>query len=404
MGPITVFGFILFELVRTPQGISHPQLSEPSAIDFTVSEFYQSQAEALHSNLAKRLAGYETAIESELAIRGLGPLRNSTPISRASDVDFKAKLGVLPIVFVDINTAGNESTVTEIKTDPNQSISEKLSRGQRTNLSWPLIVETLSTIERAIDSTDSFKLNEKIQSLISFKERLRIATTRMQYLSHWSNDPKLLEFSRVTLRKINTDTTSTAGNQQNWLPKRKQKQLSPLWISEKKIDATRQITLKIVTDINDKKFISEIEGALNSHWNDSAFAKREHLEFRIEWLFVKGVRAEVNLATWTLEKHLSFLAAQADLTWAILTTGASTISTVSVEDLPMRALVLSPISTRPRELAHELGHLLGYSDCYFRFLTHHSPLGVDVTEIENPVYDQELMCNSISGTNQNIEW
>jgi hypothetical protein len=69
-----------------------------------------------------------------------------------------------------------------------------------------------------------------------------------------------------------------------------------------------------------------------------------------------------------------------------------------------RALVLGTGSIDGRTLAHELGHLIGFSDCYFRTLSGQGLGGLAIFEWENPFFPDELMCDNQHGTVNRAAW
>ena len=62
-----------------------------------------------------------------------------------------------------------------------------------------------------------------------------------------------------------------------------------------------------------------------------------------------------------------------------------------------RFLVLGPGAISPRTLAHEMGHLMGFDDCYLRTLTSQWVFGLGVLEWDNPLYPDDLMCDNSVG-------
>jgi hypothetical protein len=154
-----------------------------------------------------------------------------------------------------------------------------------------------------------------------------------------------------------------------------------------------RVRLPIATDIADKKFLAEVEGALETHWNDSPWAKSIGVRFRIQWTPVpRDLAFAAGKAT--LHQHLE----QFPKGSAILTTGGLT------PHVSGRALVLGPGKINPRTISHELGHLLGFGDCYMRTLSSQSVFGLGVLEWDNPLYPDDLMCDNTVGVARAEAW
>jgi len=152
------------------------------------------------------------------------------------------------------------------------------------------------------------------------------------------------------------------------------------------------ITLPIVTDVTDKRFLAEVEGAIQTHWNQSPWARDMNLRFKVQW---KRISPNPRfLKTEQIFEHLErFPKDMAGMTTGGLTTHVR--GTV---------LILGPGKTSPRTLAHEVGHLIGFGDCYLRTLSSQGLYGNAVLEWDNPIYPDDLMCDNTVGVPRVEVW
>lgn len=153
------------------------------------------------------------------------------------------------------------------------------------------------------------------------------------------------------------------------------------------------IQLPVATDIQDPRFLREIEGALDTHWNQSPWAQKQKIQFKIRW---KKIPENIFFAAGkqTLEQHLSHFPPQ----FAVMTTGALTTH------VTQQALVFGLGKINARTLAHELGHLLGFSDCYMRTVTDQGAFGLGILEWDNPIYPDDIMCDNTLGVARVEVW
>lgn len=153
------------------------------------------------------------------------------------------------------------------------------------------------------------------------------------------------------------------------------------------------LVLPIATDIGNARFLAEIEGAVDTHWNQSPWAREKGVSIHLRWTRVRRSRAFAEGRA-TLAEHIeSFPKGK-----AVLTTGGLTVHVKG------RALVLGPGRIQPRTLAHEVGHLLGFEDCYFRTLSGQGFFGLAVLEWDNPLYPDDLMCDNTVGVARAEAW
>lgn len=153
------------------------------------------------------------------------------------------------------------------------------------------------------------------------------------------------------------------------------------------------VELPIATDIADPRFRAEVEGALDTHWNQSPWAKRHGVRFKIRWKSIPENRRFATGQSSLIEHLQSFPEG-----WAVITTGGLTAHVRS------HAMVLGPGKVDARTLGHELGHLLGFEDCYLRTLSGQGWRGLAVLEWNNPFYPDDLMCDNTLGVARALVW
>jgi hypothetical protein len=157
--------------------------------------------------------------------------------------------------------------------------------------------------------------------------------------------------------------------------------------------AGQTVWLPIVTDIEDAKFLKEVDEALEIHWNRSPWAKRIRIRFQIHWRKAPQDLAFAMGAISLNQRLTKFPAGP-----AVITTGGLTTHVHG------RHLILGPGRITRRVLAHELGHLMGFGDCYSRSLESEGPFGVALLEWTNPRFPDELMCNDRIGVVNQVTW
>jgi hypothetical protein len=127
-----------------------------------------------------------------------------------------------------------------------------------------------------------------------------------------------------------------------------------------------EVILPLATDISDAVFLEEFRRGVEAHWRGEVGAEEVALRLEIlrlppEGLFCPpgsppGCSSPGKGESPAVERHLGLFPP----TGGILTTGAGTTHVRG------RALLLGPQDIPPRVLAHEVGHLLGFRDAYFR--------------------------------------
>jgi hypothetical protein len=151
-----------------------------------------------------------------------------------------------------------------------------------------------------------------------------------------------------------------------------------------------ELHVAVITDLRDETMLAMFRGAVEREW--TAVAREHGLELLLdlrpmrddEWVSPPPPAGEVVDVT----AHLKRFPADA----LVLTTGAA-----SMHAMLGRAIVLGGDPVRPRELAHEFGHLIGFQDAYLRTFEGQpsDPFGVVLVEWEGILPD--LMGASSTG-------
>lgn len=138
-------------------------------------------------------------------------------------------------------------------------------------------------------------------------------------------------------------------------------------------DGWSVLRLPVLTDVDDEAFRRACEEALAEHVNASEAARRARLRLEISWREHEHDEAPLPGELVDVEAHRRRFPDGS----LVLTSGAA-----STHAFTGRAVVLGPEPLRPRELAHELMHLVGFQDAYLRSHDGRSedPFGVVLTE------------------------
>lgn len=127
-------------------------------------------------------------------------------------------------------------------------------------------------------------------------------------------------------------------------------------------DGARALAVEVHTDITDETFLAALTSGIDAAWNDAPAMRAARLRVELTLvhhagadLYPEGVPAHAE--TIDIDEHLARFPAN---TLVITTGAASTHARVG------RHVLLGPGKVTPRTLAHEFGHLLGFSDAYLR--------------------------------------
>ena len=160
-----------------------------------------------------------------------------------------------------------------------------------------------------------------------------------------------------------------------------------------KRDGTHVLPVTLLTDITDKKFLKQFRASVSEGFSRSPAARALDFEVDLEIrriapkeLYPEGPPAEGDAID--LDAHVARFPEGA----MILTTGAE-----STHSWQGRSILFGPAPIRRNSLAHEFGHLLGFSDAYLRGFegAPDDPYGVVLVEWGG-LFD-DLMGNSEAG-------
>ncbi len=136
------------------------------------------------------------------------------------------------------------------------------------------------------------------------------------------------------------------------------------------------LRLDVVTDIEDEEFRTEVIDSVQLVWNESAAAKQAGLRIEltlevIEPTTLYGGQPPLPGSTIDERAHLGRFPAGR----LVLTTGGD-----RTHAIVGRYVQLGTDPVTPRQLAHEVGHLLGFADAYLRGYEEAGPYGVVIVE------------------------
>jgi len=164
---------------------------------------------------------------------------------------------------------------------------------------------------------------------------------------------------------------------------------TPEFIRLERVEGHWLIDVSLYTDIEDRDFLRSVKENVEAVWRLRSVD--DEFRVRVNFIMIAPARLYVQShppptgADLVLEHHLSLFPPRA----AILTTGARTTHVWG------RAILLGPEDISGRVLAHEMGHILGFSDSYVR---RYKDLGADGYQIvELTGGSNDIMASPASG-------
>jgi hypothetical protein len=131
---------------------------------------------------------------------------------------------------------------------------------------------------------------------------------------------------------------------------------------ERAADGSEILAVEVHTDITDEAFLTALAEGIDDSWNGAEAMGAARLRVEVAFvhhagteLYAKGAPAHKEVID--TDEHLARFPAGA----LVITTGAA-----STHARVGRHVLLGPGALTPRTLAHEFGHLLGFTDAYLR--------------------------------------
>jgi len=142
------------------------------------------------------------------------------------------------------------------------------------------------------------------------------------------------------------------------------------------VDDVLRLSVPIATDIADAPFLERFRAAIATEWTNSPAARRHQLTVEVDVRVLSAGELGAAPPPGQVAAAATLLARFPEGTM-VLTTGVA-----STHAILGRGILLGTDPVRPRELAHEFGHLLGFQDAYLRAFegSPQDPYGVVLVE------------------------
>lgn len=162
---------------------------------------------------------------------------------------------------------------------------------------------------------------------------------------------------------------------------------------ERAPDGSMKLPVTVWTDIADERFLASFESAVLERWSRSEASRRARFEVALEIRRVTPADLQLERFPEVGEAiDVKAHAARFPREVLVLTSGAQ-----STHAMTGRSILLGPARTSPRTLAHEFGHLLGFTDGYLRGYDGDPAGTFGATMVEWTGLFDDLMGNTYSG-------
>jgi len=257
--------------------------------------------------------------------------------------------------------------------------------------SWPVTESYIRAEESRLDRAKSDLARLSIVSneakpvrlsdlVVQYRELIRNQGTVDQYIEYnrfWQRSiaEERKQYDRMTqvywaLKSGNPDTASTI---REVLGKPK----APRFVRVRRLGPDRVVLqARIYTDIDDDAYLSQVRTVIEETWQAEEAGTRYSVELDLRKVppteLYRGRTIPVNGEHIDIEKHVSRFPGDG----GVLTTGAEfTHGSVG------RYVALGPGDLAPKTLAHEFGHILGFTDGYVRGYNDLGDRGFEILEL-----------------------
>ena len=266
---------------------------------------------------------------------------------------------------------------------PNPRRPEKQGPPAPVSYSWVRTEKMIEAEEAKIRFSEQLGIREKISRYRELAANQKLIDQHIQYNWLWQKaiDEDKPRFDRDTVR---FDTVVQGKADPGRIPPAR----APFIQIRQPDQSSWIIRVPMYTDIRDTDFLHQAKEAIEEMWRYSD--ERNHFQVEVEFKQIAPetiYAPEQPQATGShidLQKHAARFPEGA----GILTTGVSSLHVSG------RYIALGPTGITKTTLAHEFGHILGFSDEYVRGYCNLGPGGEDGYEVLEIVPDiEDIMCD-----------